>query len=111
MPSQLPLIANDSWLEPVAPVIEGRHQRYLDVLSDIEHAAGSLIDHAAGHQHFGLHFSKKEWTLREWAPGARSIHLVGDFNEWNNQSHPLTRDEYGVWSLTLPADTLAHGQK
>ena len=111
MPSQLPLIANDSWLEPVAPVIEGRHQRYLDVLSDIEHAAGSLIDHAAGHQHFGLHFSEKEWTLREWAPGARSIHLVGDFNEWNNQSHPLTRDEHGVWSLTLPADTLAHGQK
>jgi len=109
--SQLPLIANDSWLNPVAPVIEGRHQRYLDVLSDIEHTAGSLVDHAAGHLYFGLHLANKEWTLREWAPGARSIHLVGDFNEWDDQSHPLTRDENGVWSLTLPASALAHEQK
>ncbi len=111
MASQLALIVNDSWLEPVAPVIEGRHQRYLDALSEIEKNAGSLKEHALGHHYFGLHLSDDEWTLREWAPAARSIHLVGDFNDWNCESHSLTRDEHGVWSIALPAKILSHGQK
>jgi 1,4-alpha-glucan branching enzyme len=39
---------------------------------------------------------------REWAPAARSLHLIGDFNDWNRQTHPMQRDRTGVWSIFLP---------
>ena len=37
----------------------------------------------------------------EWAPGAKEIYLVGDFNNWNKKSHPLKRIAYGNWSIQL----------
>lgn len=40
---------------------------------------------------------------REWAPGARAVALVGEFNSWEpGPNHWATKDEYGVWSLFLP---------
>jgi 1,4-alpha-glucan branching enzyme len=36
---------------------------------------------------------------------ADSIHLVGDFNQWNTQSHPLKqRPSDGAWEITLVLD-------
>lgn len=32
---------------------------------------------------------------------ADAIYLVGDFNNWNRQSHPLQRDNRGEWRLTI----------
>ncbi len=50
----------------------------------------------------GCHFI--EWEGEEgyrfavWAPNAKRIHIVGDFNQWNGESHPLKRlTEQGVW--------------
>ena len=31
----------------------------------------------------------------------RSANIVGDFNEWNEESMPLTRTDDGVWHITL----------
>ena len=33
------------------------------------------------------------------APGAKSVFLVGDFNDWNSTSHPLEPWRGGWWSL------------
>ncbi|MBI1299275.1 glycoside hydrolase family 13 [bacterium] len=30
-----------------------------------------------------------------------SIHLVGDFNDWNQTSHPLEHNRFGIWMLTV----------
>jgi hypothetical protein len=39
------------------------------------------------------------------APGARSVTVAGDFNQWQTAAHPLEdRDGDGVWSATLPLD-------
>ncbi len=50
---------------------------------------------------------------REWAPGAHSLSLIGDFNGWDRAADPLTRDEWGVWSAFFPddayAERLTHG--
>ncbi|HEX2187956.1 MAG TPA: isoamylase early set domain-containing protein [Longimicrobiaceae bacterium] len=36
-------------------------------------------------------------------PGAHSVHLVGDFNDWSPGATPLADGgEDGVWSVTLP---------
>jgi 1,4-alpha-glucan branching enzyme len=38
-----------------------------------------------------------------WAPNAGEVHLVGDFNDWNERSAPLQRIEYsGVWQVFMP---------
>lgn len=35
-----------------------------------------------------------------------TLSLLGDFNQWNGEAHPMTRDDDGSWTLTL---TLAPG--
>ena len=33
-----------------------------------------------------------------WAPNAKKVSVIGDFNSWNNKSHPLrSRGDSGVW--------------
>ena len=36
------------------------------------------------------------------APGARSVAVVGDFNDWDATSAPLARAADGAWVVTLP---------
>lgn len=42
-------------------------------------------------------------TFRVWAPNARSVAIIGDFNNWKpSRGEHLTRDEStGIWSLDL----------
>ncbi len=38
-----------------------------------------------------------------WAPNARSISLVGDFNDWDTRKHPMKKlVPSGVWELFVP---------
>lgn len=38
-----------------------------------------------------------------WAPHADMVSVVGDFNGWNTQEHPMKRrDDSGLWELFLP---------
>ena len=47
--------------------------------------------------------------LAVWAPGARRVSVVGDFNHWNGLAHPMrVRGSSGVWELFVPG--LAAGQ-
>jgi len=41
-------------------------------------------------------------VFRTWAPGAKAVHLVGDFNSWNADATPLARvSDGGVWEVTV----------
>ena len=38
-----------------------------------------------------------------WAPNARKVSVIGNFNHWNNNSHPLgSRGESGIWEGFIP---------
>jgi 1,4-alpha-glucan branching enzyme len=37
-----------------------------------------------------------------WAPGARRVSVVGDFNDWDGRIHVLRRHPGGIWELFLP---------
>jgi len=38
-----------------------------------------------------------------WAPNARRVSVVGDFNQWDGRRHPMRfRIEAGVWELFIP---------
>ena len=40
------------------------------------------------------------------APGAQRVTLIGDFNDWDPNAHPLKRRVDGSWCLQI---TLGHG--
>ena len=35
------------------------------------------------------------------APNAREVAVGGDFNNWNAEAHPMTKDKSGTWKKTL----------
>src|SRR3546814_8371175 len=38
-----------------------------------------------------------------WAPNARRVAVVGDFNEWDGRKHPMRlRRDCGVWEVFVP---------
>jgi 1,4-alpha-glucan branching enzyme len=62
------------------------------------------------YQYFGAHLNEKGVTFRVWAPYAQGISVVGDFNDWNIQGHPmnLLSGTHGTWELFIPE--LTQGQ-
>ena len=40
-------------------------------------------------------------VFRVWAPNARSVSVVGDFNDWDGYAAPMERDLDGIWSAEL----------
>ncbi len=39
----------------------------------------------------GAHYSKEGTTFRVWAPNAKSVSVVGDFNNWNISTHIMNK--------------------
>ena len=64
----------------------------------------TLNDFANAHAYFGFHHVPGGWYYREWAPSAYQLYLEGDFNGWNQTSHPLTSLGNGNWEIFLPGD-------
>ena len=77
------LVVDDPWLEPYTDQIRRRMGRLDDRLTVIKKSAGSLLKFASWHHEMGIHFDPlaKHWTIREWAPAAKSISLIGGFND------------------------------
>ena len=74
----------------------------------------TLNDIANAHTYYGIHHLEREdkWVYREWAPNAYQLYLTGEFNNWNQTSHPLTRLENGNWEIVLEGkDALWEGCK
>ncbi|MCU0428954.1 MAG: alpha amylase C-terminal domain-containing protein [Cytophagaceae bacterium] len=109
------LIEDDPWLEPYHQDISDRITRYEKALNIITIHSDSLLNFASAHKWYGLHFHAEHqgWYLREWAPGANAIYLLGDFNQWNPESHPMQRKSNGDWEIFLNyhqyKDTFTHG--
>ena len=66
---------------------EGRHQ-------DLGKVLGAHVTEIDGVR--GVRFAV-------WAPNARRVSVVGDFNQWDGRRHPMRhRYECGVWELFVP---------
>ncbi len=105
------LIEIDAWLQPFADRLRQRFERYLTKRAEIEAQGGILGPISQGHRYFGFTAKADGVCYREWAPGASFVSLTGDFNGWDRSSHPLQRDERGVWSTLIPAGLLTHGSR
>ncbi|RJT30880.1 1,4-alpha-glucan branching protein GlgB [Mesorhizobium waimense] len=68
-------------------IAQGSHLRLFDKLG------AHLIDHEGAS---GVHFAV-------WAPNARRVSVVGDFNEWDGRRHTMRdRRDTGIWELFIP---------
>ena len=64
---------------------EGRHEALWTVL-------GARVRPEAGGTSFAV-----------WAPNARGVRVIGDFNHWDGQAHPMrSLGGSGVWELLIP---------
>lgn len=43
------------------------------------------------------------WRFRVWAPVAKAVSVVGDFNRWDNDAHPMYAEAGGVWTRFIPS--------
>jgi len=110
-PVMLPLVAEDPWMHPFSADVDARHGRYKQRLAEIEGAYGSLRKFASAYEWMGFTQADGGWWYREWAPAARELSLVGDFNHWNHDSHPLMRREDGVWEIFIQEEGFGQGSK
>ena len=68
-------------------IAEGRHWQLADCLG----AHAMTVDGTQGTR------------FAVWAPNARRVAVVGDFNDWDGRRHPMRlRPECGVWELFIP---------
>lgn len=112
MSSAIPKIVQiDPWLSPYTGAIEYRSRRISEQVTRLTENKISLLDFASGHEYFGLHRTSDGWVLRERAPSAVGISLIGDHSNWQiRPEFALERKEHGTWELKLPASALSHGQ-
>jgi 1,4-alpha-glucan branching enzyme len=58
--------------------------------------------HVRLHERLGAHLAEEKGVagvrFAVWAPGAEAVCVMGDFNRWNRQDHPLQRGAGGIWS-------------
>lgn len=101
----------DPWLKPFQESINHRSWLISHQLSRIQAGGVSLVDFSLAHEYYGLHFVGNEWVLRERAPNATRIVLVGDFSNWELRAEfrlqRIAKDSPD-WEIRLPANTLHH---
>lgn len=65
---------------------EGSHERTYEKM-------GAHVAEIDGQN--GVHFAV-------WAPNARQIYVMGDFNDWHGESYSLNPSDSGIWTLFVP---------
>ncbi len=105
------IIKNDPLLEPYAMALQGRHDYAVRKEKELLGRDNrSLSDFASGYLYFGLHKIKRNWFLREWAPNATAIYVIGTFNDWKkSENYRLQPLENGIWEGRFPEKAIQHG--
>lgn len=95
------IIELDSALKPYENDIKLRMDLYHKTRKELLEKNKDIVNFASGADYFGFHRTNDGWVYREWAPGAEKMYLMGDMNEWNPTSLPMTKKENGIFELYL----------
>ena len=79
-------------------VAEGRHEQLWEALGAHERSFETPTGKVTG------------TSFAVWAPNARGVRMVGDFNYWDGRAHPMRSvGSTGVWELFVPG--VGHGSR
>ncbi len=94
---------------------DGSTHRYFDPYQFGQYVLSQTdIDPLRLYDHLGAvsvkHALSKAKTIngilfKVYAPNARSVSVVGDFNQWDGRCHPMASADDGIWRLFIPEVT------
>ena len=75
-------------------------------LSNFDRYLISEGTHERAYQKMGAHLVRHAGDegviFAVWAPNARQVAVIGDFNGWNGSLHPMHSSDTGIWTLFIP---------
>ncbi|KAK4190278.1 alpha-glucan branching enzyme [Podospora australis] len=97
------VVALDPYLSPFKDSLKRRYAKTHDWIKRIDETEGGLEKFSRGADTFGLHQKEDNSIVyREWAPNAIQAALIGEFNNWDRRAHPMKKNDFGVFELTIP---------
>jgi 1,4-alpha-glucan branching enzyme len=81
--------------------------RFATILGELDVYLLAEGTHYRAFERLGAHCIKLDGvegiSFAAWAPNARRVSVVGDFNGWDGRRHPMRlRQESGVWEIFIP---------
>uniref|UniRef100_A0A672SXS7 1,4-alpha-glucan branching enzyme n=1 Tax=Sinocyclocheilus grahami TaxID=75366 RepID=A0A672SXS7_SINGR len=107
----------DPYLKPFENDLQRRYGLFKKQLTLLEEAEGGFDQFTRSYKSYGVQrMPDNNLVFKEWAPAAEALFLTGDFNGWDNFSHPYTKKEFGKWELHIPpkedkTPAVAHNSK
>ncbi|MDH3251817.1 MAG: 1,4-alpha-glucan branching protein GlgB [Ignavibacteria bacterium] len=96
-------------METLRETVETFHDSYsfLPTLTEFDIYLFNAGDHHRIYEKLGAHFASVNGIggiqFAVWAPGARSVSVIGDFNGWDRRSHAMrVLGTSGVWEIFIP---------
>ncbi len=86
---------------------------FMPTLTDFDIYLFNAGDHHRIYEKLGAHYAEVGGTggvqFAVWAPGARSVSVIGNFNGWDRRSHAMRAlGSSGIWEIFVPG--LAEGE-
>ncbi len=94
--------------EVANPTPEFQNVESYSLFSDFDISLFKSGKHYRLYEKLGTHVLEYQGVLGTyfavWAPNARTVHVIGDFNGWNHSTHPLNSrwDGSGIWEGWIP---------
>ncbi|AZB72431.1 1,4-alpha-glucan branching enzyme [Synechococcus elongatus] len=104
-------------------VTEGEHERIIydpyafrsPLLTDYDVHLFAEGNHHRIYEKLGAHPYQLEGVdgvnFAVWAPAARNVSILGDFNSWDGRKHQMARRGNGIWELFIPGLTVGTAYK
>jgi 1,4-alpha-glucan branching enzyme len=76
------------------------------VLSELDRHLLAEGTFSRAYQKMGAHFMERNGQrgvqFAVWAPNAKLVSVIGDFNHWNDSANPMEPSSSGVWETFIP---------
>ncbi|KUI73746.1 1,4-alpha-glucan-branching enzyme [Cytospora mali] len=101
----------DPWLSPFQDALKRRYSKAKEWINKIDDTEDRVYEGittpltvpSQGTEIYGFNVDDDNNVVyREWAPNAQQAFLIGDFNGWNRDSHPMTKNGFGVFEIVVP---------
>jgi len=95
-------------MSPNSTTMENNVRYDVSLLTDDDMYLFNEGSHYRIYDKMGAHLAevngKRGTIFSVWAPNARNVYLIGNFNGWNHESHPLQpRASSGIWEGFIPS--------